>query len=74
MLKDIFRFILKAQTMEISNAEKKAFVIQQLKESGHDVDEETVSFAIDIGVEILKCEETKKLIAKTKTCCMARFK
>ena len=75
MIKEIFNLVLSAsQLSDISGPEKKAIVMAQLKElSIPGYDEEIASMAVDICVRIYKCEETKKLILETKTCCRKKF-
>ena len=75
MIKEIFNLVLSAsQLSDISGPEKKAVVMAQLKQldiPGYD--EEIASVAVDICVKIYKCDETKKLILETKSCCKKRF-
>ena len=75
MIKEIFNLVLSAsQLPDATGADKKALVMAQLKDldiPGYD--EEVASMAVDIAVRIYKCEETKKLILETKTCCRKRL-
>lgn len=75
MIKEIFNLVLSAsQLPDATGADKKALVMAQLRDldiSGYD--EEVASMAVDIAVRIYKCEETKKLILETKTCCRKRL-
>ena len=75
MIKEIFNLVLSAsQLPDATGADKKALVMAQLKDldiPGYD--EDVASMAIDIAVRIYKCEETKKLILETKTCCRKKF-
>ena len=66
--------VLSASQLDASGADKKKVVMDALKQldiPGYD--EEVASMAVDIAVKIYKCEETKKLILETKTCCRKRF-
>ena len=74
MIKHIFNLVLSASQLDASGADKKKVVMDALKQldiPGYD--EEVASMAVDIAVKIYKCEETKKLILETKTCCRKRF-
>ena len=75
MIKEIFNLVLSAsQLSDISGPEKKAVVMAQLAQldiPGYD--EDIASMAVDICVKIYKCDETKKLILETKSCCKKRF-
>ena len=75
MIKEIFNLVLSAsQLPDATGADKKALVMAQLKVldiPGYD--EEVASMAVDIAVKIYRCEETKKLILETKTCCRKKF-
>ena len=75
MIKEIFNLVLSAsQLPDATGADKKALVMAQLKDldiPGYD--EEVASMAVDIAVKIYRCEETKKLILETKTCCRKKF-
>ena len=75
MIKQIFTLVLTAsQLPDATGPEKKAYVMAALKDlqiQGYD--EEVASMAIDIAVKIYKCEETKRMILETKTCCKRRF-
>ena len=75
MIKEIFNLVLSASQLRgEGGADKKALVMAQLKDldiPGYD--EEVASMAVDIAVRIYKCEETKKLILETKTCCRKKF-
>jgi hypothetical protein len=74
MIKEIFNLVLSASQLDASGADKKKVVMDALKQldiPGYD--EEVASMAVDIAVKIYKCEETKKLILETKTCCRKRF-
>ena len=75
MIKEIFNLVLSAsQLPDSTGPQKKEMVMAQLKEldiPGYD--EEVASMAVDIAVRIYICEETKKLILETKTCCRKKF-
>ena len=74
MIKQIFNLVLSASQLDASGADKKKVVMDALKQldiPGYD--EEVASMAVDIAVKIYKCEETKKLILETKTCCRKKF-
>ena len=75
MIKEIFNLVLSAsQLPDATGPQKKEMVMAQLKEldiPGYD--EEVASMAVDIAVRIYKCEETKRLILETKTCCRKKF-
>lgn len=75
MIKEIFNLVLSAsQLSDISGPEKKAVVMGQLRQldiPGYD--EDIASMAVDICVKVYKCDETKKLILETKSCCKKRF-
>ena len=75
MIKQIFNLVLSAsQLPDASGADKKKVVMDALKQldiPGYD--EEVASMAVDIAVKIYKCEETKRMILETKTCCKRRF-
>ena len=75
MIKEIFNLVLSAsQLPDSSGPEKKALVMSQLKQldiPGYD--EDIASMAVDICVSIYKCDETKKLLLETKSCCKKRF-
>ena len=75
MIKEIFNLVLSAsQLSDISGPEKKSVVMAQLAQldiPGYD--EDIASMAVDICVKIYKCDETKKLILETKSCCKKRF-
>ena len=75
MIKEIFNLVLSAsQLPDASGPEKKALVMSQLKQldiPGYD--EDIASMAVDICVSIYKCDETKKLLLETKSCCKKRF-
>jgi len=75
MIKEIFNLVLSAsQLPDATGPDKKAYVMAALKELDiPNYDEEVASMAVDIAVKIYKCEETKKLILETKTCCRKRF-
>ena len=75
MIKEIFNLVLSAsQLPDATGADKKALVMAQLKDMDiPGYDEEVASMAVDIAVRIYKCEETKKLILETKTCCRKNF-
>ena len=75
MIKEIFNLVLSAsQLPDSTGPQKKEMVMAQLKDldiPGYD--EEVASMAVDIAVRIYKCEETKRLILETKTCCRKKF-
>ena len=75
MIKEIFNLVLSASQLPYATgADKKALFMAQLKDldiPGYD--EDVASMAVDIAVRIYKCEETKKLILETKTCCRKKF-
>ena len=74
MIKEIFNLVLSASQLDASGADKKKVVMDALKQldiPGYD--EEVASMAVDIAVKIYKCEETKRLILETKSCCKRRF-
>ena len=75
MIKEIFNLVLSAsQLSDASGPEKKAIVMSQLKELDiPNYDEDIASMAVDIAVKIYKCDETKKLILETKSCCKKKF-
>jgi len=74
MIKEVFKLVLSASQLDASGADKKKVVMDALKQldiPGYD--EEVASMAVDIAVKIYKCEETKRMILETKTCCRKRF-
>ena len=75
MIKEIFNLVLSAsQLPDATGADKKALVMAQLKDldiPGYD--EDVASMAVDIAVRIYKCEQTKKIILESKTCCRKKF-
>jgi hypothetical protein len=75
MIKEIFNLVLSAsQLPDSTGPEKKAIVMAQLKDldiPGYD--EDVASLAVDICVRIYKCDETKKIILETKTCCKRKL-
>ena len=75
MIKEIFNLVLSAsQLSDASGPEKKAIVMSQLKELDiPNYNEDIASMAVDIAVKIHKCDETKKLILETKSCCKKKF-